>query len=101
MTNFTNVWVRLLLRFITLVEIGLQNPYNGYIGLIFDEVCMNRRLVLLLLVFILVFLLVGCNVHVKNPVDGIMDGLMRGLSGIGDSVSHMFDNMAKNIKFGP
>jgi len=62
---------------------------------------MKKRIILLAVFLLLLVVLAGCNAQVNNPVDGIMAGLQRSLSGIGNSISGMFDNMAKGIRFGP
>lgn len=65
------------------------------------EVMMKQRIILLLVFVVLIWALTGCGVQVNNPVGGILDGISRQLSGIGDSITRMFDNMARGIRFGP
>ncbi|MEJ5225697.1 MAG: hypothetical protein WHV44_14660 [Anaerolineales bacterium] len=62
---------------------------------------MKQRIILLLIAAVLIVTLVGCSVQVNNPVGGMLDGIMRQLSGIGESISRMFENMARGIRFGP
>ncbi len=65
------------------------------------EVTMRQRIVLLLIVTALIVALAGCGVQVNNPVGGMLDGIARQLSGIGDSISRMVENMTRGIRFGP
>lgn len=62
---------------------------------------MKQRIVLVLILVVLALALAGCGAQVNNPVDGILDGITRQLSGIGDSLSRMVENITRGIRFGP
>lgn len=62
---------------------------------------MRRRIILLMIVVALIVALTGCGGQVHNPVGGMLDGIMRQLSGIGDSITRMVENMTRGIRFGP
>ncbi len=65
------------------------------------EANVKKYLVVALVVLLLAALLAGCQARVNNPVDGVLEGISRSLSGIGDSINRMFENMARGIRFGP
>ncbi len=62
---------------------------------------MKQRMILLLIVVALILALAGCGAQVNNPVGGMLDDITRQLSGIGDSLSRMVENIARSIRFGP
>ncbi len=62
---------------------------------------MKKYLVLILVCLFLAVALAGCNVQLNNPLGGILDGITRQLSGIGESISRMVENMTRGIRFGP
>ncbi len=62
---------------------------------------MKKYLFLALVCVLLALFFAGCTVQVNNPIGGILDGITRQLSGIGDSISRMVENMTRGIRFGP
>lgn len=65
-----------------------------------QEADVKKYLLVVLVVLLLAMLVGGCQARVNNPVDGVLGAISRSLSGIGDSINRMFENMARGIRFG-